>query len=187
MAKFESVLAKFNKTADEMSAGLKKKIKEYGKLQVAYENVSAAIKNEKDANALAELKADSEDIQAGMKELDNEICEGIEAYAPKAEEYKQKMAAMRSKGNGKAGRKPNKPVETAPATPEPEKKEETPTQTGSEQKTETPPAAPAGVSVEGGQTATAEPAKKKSNAGWYIAAGVVALVTLGAVNLFNKK
>lgn len=126
-----------------------------------------------------ELKADLAEVQNDIREMDKKLVEAIPHWNNKRISFLEKM-----KNGAKVGRKPKQasgaePAPAAPATP--------PAPTPAPAEPETPkaeekPAVPAAAS--GGQVAES----KKGNGGAFIFFGVLALVvTVGAVNLFNKK
>lgn len=171
MSKWEEKLAELGITEADTSGGTKKKIKEYRGHVEGLEELEAIINDENaSARKRTNAKKQYDEIKEYVDGLDFEIAKNIALYHKNKDKYTEAInKAHTARGIKKSD---NQPVETKveavsgvvveqPATPQ-----AAPTQ-GSE-----------GVSV---------PKEKKTGTGTYILLGGLLLVlSLGAVNYFNK-
>lgn len=151
-------LATLGMTEDNCPPSVKKVIKDYYQLVEQYNEAKQLLKSDDiEEDEKEAMQEEMEGIRESISEMDALIVEKAEKYKKNEGHYKKMSDARNNK---------KKAVATAPSGVN-----VTPTPKGTNP-----------VAVDGLE----EPKKKGFSAGWLLLAGVVAVVTLGAVNLNNK-
>ena len=108
MSKFEQTLEKHGYTAQTVSNGLKKSIKEYKDAEKELNALKADFESADDESK-EELQSEIEDYVKLLEETDEDLCRKIEDYIEKKPYYDAKLQHMKDKAAGKdAGASPKK-------------------------------------------------------------------------------
>lgn len=108
MSKFEQTLEKHGYTAQTVSNGLKKSIKEYKDAEKELNSLKADFESADDEGK-EELQAEIDEYVKLLEETDDELCRKIEDYIEKKPYYDAKLQHMKDKAAGKdAGASPKK-------------------------------------------------------------------------------
>ena len=108
MSKFEQTLEKHGYTAQTVSNGLKKSIKEYKDAEKELNALKADFESADDESK-EELQSEIEEYVKLLEETDEDLCRKIEDYIEKKPYYDAKLQHMKDKAAGKdAGASPKK-------------------------------------------------------------------------------
>lgn len=167
--KWKSRLSELGLTEETISHGLRKKIKDYYKIQATIDELNQAIQEgdlteeQKDS-----YRGDAEDLKQDLANFDKSLVADIEKFDKNKDRYAEMAKTLKNQKNKSAEPKAQVQVNAAK---EAEKKAEP-------VKDEQPQAQP--------QEAAKEE-KKKSGFGWIAFALLAGVVTLGAVNIMRNR
>jgi len=183
MRKYLQKITEKGLDANKLSKTLKSTIKTFEQLESQTQEEIDALNQEietADADRQAEITARITELEADLNAADEEVEAEVEKYALMLPTYLKKAEYLHQKrGLKKNPPAPQPPVEPTPPAPNP------PAPTPPVEPT--PPAPPTPPVEPPAPTPTPEPVqKKKSDAGWWIVAGLVAVVTVGAVILKKR-
>lgn len=172
--KWKAKLAEVGLQEENLSTGLKNKIRDYYKIAEGLEDVKGDLE-EADEEDIEEMQNDIEELTDALEDADNKLVRAIEIYDKNKEKYAEMSKRLKPKAKkqttANSGEITLSGVTTAEtkAAPIPEP---------------TPVAAPAEVAADGGEVKE----KKKSNGmGFVVIALFAGIVTLGVVNLYKSK
>lgn len=167
--KWKTRLTELGLDENNVSQGLKSKIRDYYDIQSGINELKKSIANPSvndDVNELEEQLTESVEV---LEALDNKLVKDVEYYNKHKDKYAdmtKKLAEGRArKKQANGGATPPKKVEATPTPNEP-----------------TPPTPKDPIATDGDK----DKEKKGSGFGWVIFAVAVGVVTLGAVNLMKN-
>jgi chromosome segregation ATPase len=168
--KWKKQLQATNLAEENLSIGLKNKIKDYYTIIEGIKEVKEKIANPSLNDDVEELENDLVELEEGLEILDNKIVKGIVDYDKNKEKYAMLQEKMKKGREAKAKAKSEQGTQT-----------QTLVQAETKLNVQQP-------QVQQGQQAQKPEDKTKKSSGWgWIAFAVIAgVVTLGAVNLMKR-
>lgn len=167
--KWKSKLDEVGLTEQTASQGIRTKIADYNTINDGINEVNELIANPSVNDDVEELKSDLIDLTDALEQQDKVIVKAITLFDKNKEHYSNLQKNLAEKRSQKAGN-----TAVSNATPTPAKKVENNIPIKEE---------PVVASVGG----VVKEEKKKDSWSWVLLGGLALVVTLGAVNIFNKE
>jgi len=165
--KWQQRMADFGLTEETVSVGLRKKIKDFRKIESGVDQLKQYLSQDNLSDEdRANYQSDLDELEGSLQAFDKELTRAVEIFDKNKDVYKRTSKHLVAKKKQVKTDDNKTPAPTPEPTPEP--------------KPDTVKAEPI---VEGDKDGDG---KKKSNGGWLIFAIAVGIITLGAVNVMRN-